>query len=239
MRNSLQTNVKQTLSFVALFSSLAAPARAKVFFDTDTYGDKELKIATVNKLKQKLRNAILADPEVAPQLLQLAFNDALGFNAITQSGGPDGSILYELKAEGPNAGLDKGLAVLLAIKKELQRTNTVSFGDICSYGGAEALESAGCPRMTVQVGRFDAKVANESPAVVNWSAPSVAAISEAFVTSGLDARETAVLLGALGELQRVVDETITNKAKKSVDEDEDEDDDQPFVPTTFGSRDER
>ena len=53
----------------------------QVFIDTDLYGDKELKIATINKLKQKLRDAINKDNSIAPCMLELAINDALGYNA--------------------------------------------------------------------------------------------------------------------------------------------------------------
>ncbi|CAN0061068.1 unnamed protein product, partial [Ectocarpus sp. 8 AP-2014] len=33
-------------------------ARATVNFETERYGDKELKIATVNKLRQQIRNSV-------------------------------------------------------------------------------------------------------------------------------------------------------------------------------------
>jgi hypothetical protein len=46
-----------------------------VAFDPDRYGDKELKIATVNKLKQKLRNAIAGDLSLAVAFVRLAIND--------------------------------------------------------------------------------------------------------------------------------------------------------------------
>ena len=82
-----------------LVTSLAPPVLAKVYFDTDTYGDKELKIATVNKMKQKLRNAILEDNSLGPDLLKLAINDALSYDVKTEEGGPDGSIQFELERE--------------------------------------------------------------------------------------------------------------------------------------------
>ena len=52
-----------------------SPAAASVAFDPDRYGDKELKIATVNKLKQKLRNAIAGDLTLAVPFVRLAIND--------------------------------------------------------------------------------------------------------------------------------------------------------------------
>lgn len=223
---------------VALPSSQAAQAR--VYFDTDVYGDKELKIATVNKIKQKLRNAILEDAELAPQLLQLSLSDALGFQSSNQEGGPDGSIQFKI-GDGKGVGLEKGIAALMKIKKELQRTNTVAFADLCAFGGAEALETAGCGRMIVQVGRFDAKAAGTAvpPELsIDWRAPDANILRTRFENSGLDARDLAVLIGSLGEVKRVVAETLEAKANEGSNEDEDdaEFEAQPFVPTTFGSR---
>ena len=153
-RSRLAQRVKPiiSLALASLTAGLMTDSRfgranAKVFFDTDVYGDKELKIATVNKIKQKLRNAILQDISVAPDLLKLAINDALGYDFITTSGGPDGSIVYEMDCP-ENKGLEKALAVVLQIKKDLQRTNTVSLADIVAFGGAEALETVGCGRVT-------------------------------------------------------------------------------------------
>jgi hypothetical protein len=72
-------------------------SRASVAFDPDRYGDKELKIATVNKLKQKLRNAIAADLSLAVPFLRLAINDGVGYDAASDDGGPDGSVQYEME----------------------------------------------------------------------------------------------------------------------------------------------
>ena len=205
-----------SILFTALASCLIniKNVNAKVYFDTDVYGDKELKIATVNKIKQKLRNAILQDISVAPDLLKLAINDALGFDASTDSGGPDGSIVFEIDRE-ENKGLEKALAVVLAVKKDLQRTNTVSLADVVAFGGAEALETVGAGRITVQVGRFDSKNANPDAKLLNWYSPQKEAVLTAFSSSGLDNREMTLLLGAVGEIQRVVQETLeAEKIKK-------------------------
>ena len=243
LRNKINTASKAVPLMLGGFM-LAKPANAKVYFDTDTYGDKELKIATVNKMKQKLRNAILADNTLAPDLLRLAINDALTFDAATRDGGPDGSIQFEMTRE-ENKGLEKAAAIIQGIKKELLRTNTVSYSDLVAFGGAEALESAGCGRVIVQVGRFDAKPETDKKTglLVNWGNMNPESTSAAFAFSGLGPREIALLLGALGEITRVVDETQLATAKanasKKVEEDEDFelDDAEPFVPTSFGSRD--
>lgn len=134
-KQSAQLTVSRSIKAAAIIaSSVATSVSAKTYFDTDVYGDKELKIATVNKLKQKLRNAILQDVTVAPGLIQLAINDALGYDASTDDGGPDGSIQFEMNRV-ENQGLEKAFKVIEEVKNSMQRTNTLSFADVCAFGG--------------------------------------------------------------------------------------------------------
>jgi hypothetical protein len=58
-----------------------APSEATVYFEIDRYGDKELKLGTVSKIRQAWRNKMLESPELAPAILSLAITDALGYNA--------------------------------------------------------------------------------------------------------------------------------------------------------------
>jgi len=208
-------------------------ANAKTYFDTDVYGDKELKIATLNKIKQKLRNAIVEDPSLAPQLLELAICDAIGYNIQDEDGGPDGSIQYEVDRE-EFKNLKPAVSVIEKIKNELKRTNTVGFADLVAFGGGEALESCGCPRTTVQIGRFDSKAANKK--IFNFNTDPVSA----FYTAGLDPKDVAVMLIALGEVKRISQETVQYRSTKKDSDEDDEDDDnwQGNVPSTFGRRDE-
>jgi Peroxidase len=248
-RDILKRDVGRTMSLITrglVVTSSAALLKpqssvAKVFFDTDTYGDKELKIAAVNAIKQRLRNAILDDVSIAPDLLKLAINDALDYDVSTSAGGPEGSIQFEMDRE-ENKSLKKAADVLQAIKKDLKRTKTVSYSDLVAFGGAVALETAGSPRITVQVGRFDAKKeGSKDSKIVNWSNPEADAIISAFDTSGLSAREVVLLLGALGELTRVVDETLATAKSNAEDEDDfgiDGPDPASSLPDTFGARDE-
>lgn len=220
------------------FFGLIERSKATTFFDTDVYGDKELKIATVNKLKQKLRNAILADPSIASGFLKLSVNDALGYNIVNRDGGADGSLLFEMDRDC-NKDLASALKVLQTVQKDLQRTNTLSFADVCAFGGSEALESMGCGRVVVQIGRYDSKKANAKESAVSWSSPSSDSIVSAFQESGLQVKDALVLLSSIGEVDRVVSATQAASQKKKED-DEDEDDlfePEPFVPTTFGARD--
>ena len=124
IKNKIMSILK-VISLSTIISSMNVDTSfAKVYFDTDVYGDKELKIATVNKIKQKLRNAILQDITIAPDLLKLAITDALGYEITSQDGGLDGSIVFELDKD-ENKALKKAVDVILSIKKDLQRTNTV------------------------------------------------------------------------------------------------------------------
>ena len=134
--------------------------------------------------------------------------------------------------------MKKAVEVIKKIQKELQRTNTVSYSDLVAFGGAEALETVGCDRVIVQVGRTDAKKEGSADAkVVNWNDMNVASTAAAFTSSGLSSRELVLLLGALGEINRVVEET--KAAGKGAEQDEDDCgidgcDPTAGVPTTFG-----
>lgn len=223
-----------TLLSITLGLSSQSKVNAKTFFDTDVYGDKELKIATINKMKTKLRTAIIDDPKLAPMLLELALCDALGYNSQNEDGGPDGSIQYEVDREEFQA-LKPSISVIEKIKNDLKRTNTVSFADLVAYGGGEALESCGCPRTIVQIGRFDSKAANKK--TFNFNVDPTGACYSA----GLEPKDIAVMLLALGEVNRISKETIDyrNSKKDNKEEDDEEGDNwEGNVPSTFGRRDE-
>ena len=234
--NIYKSEIAKSITTIGTLLSITLGSRhanAKTFFDTDVYGDKELKIATLNKMKQKLRNAILEDPLLAPQLLELAICDALGYNFQTEDGGPDGSIKFELDRE-EFKDLATAANVIEKIKNELKRTNTVGFGDLVAFGGGEALESCGCPRTIIQVGRFDSKSANKK--TFNFNTDT----ANAFYSAGLEPKDVALMIGALGEVKRIAQETVEYRAaKKGTDDDDEEEDNwQGNVPSTFGRRDE-
>ena len=178
----------------------------------------------------------MQDVLLAPALLELAILDALGYNTETDEGGQDGSILFEL-TDNSSKYLVKASDTLQTIKKELLRTNTVSYSDLVAFGGGEALETVGCGRVTVQVGRFDAKTANKLLQSTELSTSSASDIKSSFLRSGLTAQQIALLLGALGEVNRIASETYTAQQNAVSNNDDDDEDEQPFVPTTFGARD--
>ena len=222
-------------------------ADATVFFDGDAYGDKELKVATLNKVKQMLRNSVNKNPNLALDYFRIAVSDALGYDVSTFDGGLDGSIIFE----NPPLQFKDTIATLKSVQSDLQDTNAVSFADITAFAGAEAMETMGSPRITVQLGRVDAKKANEKPPTFNvWGDSSEAPVAKAkslFTSSGLSARDIAALVGAHGEIDRILQQRQANinadKKEKAADDDSssefdsDEGDEMDFVPISFGRRD--
>ena len=148
--------------------------------------------------------------------------------------GPDGSIKFELEKE-EYKDLVEASNVIEKIKNELKRTNTVGYGDLVSFGGGEALESCGCPRTTIQLGRFDSKGPNKK--VFNFDDNT----ADAFYQSGLEPKDIALMIGALGEVLRIAQATVELRSNKKSGDDEDEEEDEDWqgnVPSTFGRRDE-
>lgn len=222
---------------VGLATLIPKSAAASVQFETERYGDKELKIATVNKLRQQIRNVLLEDPNLAPGMLKLAIADALGYDASTQSGGPDGSVMLEMDREVAK-GLKPALEAALKIKKNMQRTNEMTLGDIVAMGGAEAIEAVGGPSITVQLGRYDEKtVPNPTPPIpgFNFEEPTASGVKTAFKRAGLGCREMVLMMGALGS---VMDATLALDRNGGNGEDDDLEDLewQNSIPSTFGKR---
>lgn len=240
---TLQGGFTGAATLAALYTMGTAPANAKVFFDAATYGDRETTIATINKCKQKIRNAIINNPALASEFFLLAINDALGFDVNSNEGGPDGSIILDEEMKWrENLNLSRGLSEIVRIKKELQRTNALSFADVCSFSGAEALEALGCPRVVVQVGRTDAVSSNKKKGI-DLEIDSEDAVLEKFTSSGVTKTDAVLILGGLGEIQRILNETAAAGKVAVKDEEEDEEGlegDERFqdaVPATFGRAD--
>ncbi|CAM9446873.1 unnamed protein product [Heterosigma akashiwo] len=160
---------------------------AKVYFEIDKYGDKELKIGTVNKLNQNLRNAMGKDPTLIPAFFRLALYDGLNYVAASNLGGLDGKLDPRLRELDPAAG--RALGEALAIKARLQRTNELSLADVIAFGGAQAIECVGGPKIVVQLGRTDNQKVQESR-------PLAALGTADFQRSGLGASEGVLLLAA-------------------------------------------
>lgn len=200
-------------SFTSSLTKFPVYCDAEVFFDTDRYGDKELTISTINRLKQTLRDILSNNLDLLPQYLQLALHDALSFSKQTKQGGLNGSLRFELERPG-NAFLKP---CFQSIEEAHQRYSDVGYGDYIAFGGAVALDIVGAPRVRLQVGREDASEAdNESQLskTVQDDSYYTLALENDFQKAGLNATKNTVLfLGALGFLSEVCKQFSNSKGK--------------------------
>eukprot|EP00287_Rhodomonas_sp_CCMP768_P005507 CAMPEP_0196724360 /NCGR_PEP_ID=MMETSP1091-20130531/6244_1 /TAXON_ID=302021 /ORGANISM="Rhodomonas sp., Strain CCMP768" /LENGTH=337 /DNA_ID=CAMNT_0042066469 /DNA_START=147 /DNA_END=1160 /DNA_ORIENTATION=- len=193
----------------ALFAAVQ-PVEASVFFDTEKYGDKELKVAAINKVKQQFRALYEKKPEMLPLMVRVAMTDCLTFDKSTGQGGGDGSIV---KMADKYPDLKPALAEVVRIKDELQRQIEVSAADIIAFGGGVAIEATGGPRVIVQLGRTDGKKEQPPSGMAAWDQGDVIG---ALSRSGLGAKEAVLYAGMLGSMETAataMTEAIKNKVE--------------------------
>jgi hypothetical protein len=85
------------------------PAVAQVFFDPAMYGDQELRVGTVDSLRESVRRAILKNPKLAPSFYQLALMDGLSYDVKTNKFGPDGSVMTNVLTSKDTSEYTKNL----------------------------------------------------------------------------------------------------------------------------------
>lgn len=208
----------------AAAAAMSGRAIAEVNFDIDRYGDKELKVSTINSTKQNCRNILQSRPELLPAFFMLGVHDALSYNAETNSGGPNGSLRFELDRE-ENAYL-KDAYMALADAREVSRRD-VSFADTFAFAGAVASELTGGPRIVLQLGRDDAKAASpEGDAALYKPSASADDLMKCFRSAGLDAPRDVVLIHAAEcSLADIAKQRLAKvAAAQAAMQDEDEDD---------------
>jgi hypothetical protein len=121
----------------ALLAS-SCPSHATVAFDMTRYGDRELQIATINRLKQRVRDSCRASPELVPSFFELAIADALDYDRLKGgAGGLDGSIRYAKLLPPP---LASGLAEVDRLQRLLVAQTEVTFADMLAYAGGQSIE---------------------------------------------------------------------------------------------------
>jgi hypothetical protein len=210
-------NFGQAMAGAAAFGLLggtsgSAPAKAEVFFDPAMYGDQELRVGTVDTVRERARRAILQNPALAPSFYQLALLDGLSFNVKDQGFGPNGNVIYAVlntKDSSPYIqNLQLAAAVLIQAEKDLKRKTAVSIADCVAIAGAEAIESIGGPVLPVQLGRMDLEK-GAAPAISPLSLDILSGkkspqeVRDAFAQAGITEREMTALLMGLLTLERV------------------------------------
>lgn len=207
-----------------LLGSAASPANAQVFLDPGMYGDQELRVGTVDTVREKTRRAILQDPKLAPAFYSLALLDGISYNPATEKFGPNGGVIFALlNSKEDNAYLSelrKAAGVLIDTEKALKKKIAVSIADCIAIAGAEAIESIGGPVLAVQLGRLEVakKDVEISPLNLNLLSGSCSPeeVRNAFKKAGLTEREMTALLGGLLTLQLVEKSRTTDDWKQSV-----------------------
>lgn len=181
-------------------------ASARVFLDPAMYGDQELRVSAVDSLREAVRRSLLQKPSLTPYYLELALLDALSYDAVTNDGGPDGSVIKAVLASKDTSAHTKSLqecaAVLVEAKKNLKKLSSITIGDAVALAGAESVNAVGGPLLPTQLGRTEAAAKAPVPASLpplNLFTGEVdnAVVADAFRTAGLTEREMTALLGCL------------------------------------------
>jgi L-ascorbate peroxidase len=199
-------------------------AEASVSFDIDRFGDKELKVAAINSVKQSCRNVLAERPDLLPSFFVLCLHDALTYNAETLEGGPNGSLRFELDRP-ENAELRDAVEALTTVRAG--RRDAMSFGDIFAFAGAVAVEVTGGPRIVIQLGREDASKADPAGnAALNVSSAPARDLLECFESAGLNGARDVVLMhggfGSLNDISRTRLAKLSAEAAKGIDDEDDE-----------------
>lgn len=130
----------------------------------------------------------------AAGVLRLAFHDAATFEMDDNSGGMNGSIVYELERP-ENAGLKKSLKVLEKAKNQVDAIQTVSWADTIAVGGAVAVSVCGGPSIPVSLGRLDSMEPDPEGKLPKESLDA-SGLKQCFQRKGFLIRDLVALSGA-------------------------------------------
>jgi len=219
-RSAFTNSAKYLTTILATATLINKPksALASVTVDPDRYGDKELKMATVNIVKGQVRDLLTANPQLVSPFLQLSMQDALTYDASTGDGGPDGSIIpLTLSGNPPKVlvGLIPAAKELEKLRKNLKRTTEITMADVVALAGAEAIETAGGPRLVVQLGKGELKSSSKPTPSNELSLPDLSGrgnrsdVINAFRRSGLTERDVTIFYGIRVAIENVVDNVVT------------------------------
>ncbi|KAG0586604.1 hypothetical protein KC19_2G103000 [Ceratodon purpureus] len=127
-------------------------------------------------------------------VLRLAFHDAGTFDSSDNSGGMNGSILFELERP-ESAGLQRPIKVLQKVKRELDLAFPVSWADLIAVAGAAAVAECDGPVIPVKLGRLDSSGPDPEGKMPEETL-SASDLKQAFQSKGFTTQELVVLSGA-------------------------------------------
>ncbi|KAL2346711.1 hypothetical protein Fmac_000711 [Flemingia macrophylla] len=141
-------------------------------------------------IKEEVRKVVSKGK--AAGVLRLVFHDAGTFDTNDNTGGMNGSVVYELERP-ENAGLKK--SVLQKAKTQIDAIQPVSWADMIAVAGAEAVEVCGGPPIQVSLGRLDALVPDPERRLPEESL-GASDLKKCFQRKGFSTQELVALSGA-------------------------------------------
>ncbi|XP_022131500.1 putative L-ascorbate peroxidase 6 isoform X2 [Momordica charantia] len=130
----------------------------------------------------------------AAGLLRLVFHDAGTFETNDNSGGMNGSIIHELDRP-ENTGLKKPVKILGKAKSTLDLIRPVSWADMISVAGTEAVSICGGPSIAVELGRLDSGKPDPEGKLPEESLDAFG-LKQSFSRKGFATQELVALSGA-------------------------------------------
>ncbi|XP_004292985.1 PREDICTED: putative L-ascorbate peroxidase 6-like [Fragaria vesca subsp. vesca] len=130
----------------------------------------------------------------AAGVLRFVFHDAGTFQLDDNSGGMNGSVIYELDRP-ENKGLKTPFKILEKAKNEVDAVQPVSWADMIAVAGAEAVSVCGGPTIRVALGRLDSKEPDPEGKLPEETLDA-AGLKQSFQTKGFSTQELVALSGA-------------------------------------------
>ncbi|KAK2979120.1 hypothetical protein RJ640_021123 [Escallonia rubra] len=136
----------------------------------------------------------------AAGVLRLVFHDAGTFTTDDNSGGMNGSIVYELDRP-ENGGLKKSVKasslylIIAKAKSGVDIIQPVSWADMIAVAGAEAVSLCGGPQIPVRLGRIDSLVPDPEGKLPEETLDA-SALKQSFRRKGFSTQELVALSGA-------------------------------------------
>ncbi|GAB2223385.1 hypothetical protein Droror1_Dr00017526 [Drosera rotundifolia] len=153
---------------------------------------KELVANDFQFIKEEIRKVL--SKTKAAGVLRLVFHDAGTFESADSSGGMNGSIVYELERP-ENMGLKRSLKVLEKAKIVVDARQSVSWADMISMGGAEAVSLCGGPNIPIQLGRLDSVIPDPEGKLPEETLDAYG-LKHGFKRKGFSTQELVALSGA-------------------------------------------